>query len=106
MNNTTNNNADDALLAKLGIYTFTTANGVPMSAIVFGKGDAATVAFYDVRYNINGYGQFITEYYISTLLESAQDHVDRGLALDGGIPAWNIDAGAYAGVIAFLRTIA
>ncbi len=40
------------------------------------------------------------------VVESAQDHVDRGLALDGGIPAWDIDAGAYAGVIAFLRTIA
>lgn len=59
----------------------------PMRAVLK-EGDKPIVEFYDARYDHTPNGQFICEYYLSTLQES-----DRftGLNLNGGVPAWRID---------------
>jgi hypothetical protein len=46
------------------------------------------VEFYDKRYPHTEYGQFISRYYVSTILE----YDNQGLCLDGGIPEWSISA--------------
>ena len=45
------------------------------------------VEFYDKRYPHTPDGQFVSNYYLSTLLKRNDD---VGLCLDGGIPDWNI----------------
>lgn len=50
------------------------------------------VEFYDATYagdpRFGDLGQFVSRYYASTLREAA----DRGVLLDGGVPAWNASA--------------
>ena len=66
--------------------------------------DEAMVEFYDATYANNGrfgpHGQFVSRYYISTLLESP--HRGRGLGLCGHEPAWTIDAGTMETVYEFI----
>jgi len=45
------------------------------------------VEFYDMRYPQTPDGQFISSYYVSTLIEKD----DSGLDLHGGEPEWKID---------------
>lgn len=60
-----------------------------------------TVEFYDARYpNFGEHGQFVSDYYISTILE---DSDGNGLDLDGGIDEWTIPADSMAQVIDFLK---
>lgn len=49
------------------------------------------VEFYDTRYPHTRYGQFVSRYYLSTLLERTEN---KGLCLDGGIADWRIEAGS------------
>lgn len=49
------------------------------------------VEFYDTRYPHTEYGQFVSRYYLSTLLERTENKV---LNLDGGIPDWRIEPGS------------
>lgn len=44
------------------------------------------VEFYDARYNHTPFGQFVSRYYMDTLLKTKE-----GLNLDGGIPDWQVD---------------
>ena len=50
--------------------------------------------FYDATYagdeRFSPHGQFVSRYYVSTLMES--QHRGRGLDLCGYVPAWTIDA--------------
>lgn len=48
------------------------------------------VEFYDQRYMHTPLGQFVSRYYMSTLLEKKDQHV--GLDLDGGVPDWKVNA--------------
>ncbi len=57
------------------------------------------VEFYDARYACEQtqergaeYGQFVSRYYLSTLL---RDGPNTRLVLDGGVDAWTLDAVAY-----------
>lgn len=53
------------------------------------------VEFYDTRYPHTDCGQFVSSYYLSTILDGDQHFpVDelRGLQLDGGVPDWHISA--------------
>lgn len=75
------------------------------------------VEFYDVEHDHTRYsladhddavragapmlGQFVSRYYIETLLEGEQD---RGLCLHGGVPKWNISAECMNEIRAWLRT--
>jgi hypothetical protein len=52
------------------------------------KQDDSLVEFYDVRYPHTEFGQFVSRYYVSTILERERN----GLCLDGGVPDWSISA--------------
>lgn len=106
---------------------FTTANGVPLRARIVRRGttygrtggkvaEADMVFFFDARYDhapmvntIEGgfddtggerNGQFVSSYYVDTLLESGLR--GGGLALDSGFAEWSIDANSYRDVHAWM----
>jgi len=60
------------------------------------------IEFYDVRYahdhDVDGtvLGQFVSRYYLTTLLGAAIGN--RGIQLNGGIPEWNIAANAITAI--------
>lgn len=68
--------------------------------------DEPMVEFYDADYDFdrddegNVLGQFVTRYYLKTLLDKAPG---TGLCLDGGVPVWSIDARAFAAVAGILQ---
>jgi hypothetical protein len=64
--------------------------------------DVPLVEFYDCRYEHTPLGQFVSRYYLTTLL---QRYPLQGLCLDGGIPAWNIDGKAMDRIVAWLKTL-
>jgi hypothetical protein len=64
---------------------------------------APMVEFYDSRYNdsdFDGRGQFVSRYYISTLVTS---QYPNGLCLDGGIPAWSVSADGMKQVLEYIQ---
>jgi hypothetical protein len=62
--------------------------------------DKPIVEFYDRRYPHTEFGQFVSRYYVSTLLEDPTG----GLCLDGGNPnSWTVSADDMALVRAYLR---
>lgn len=58
------------------------------------------VEFYDNRYPHTQYGQFVSRYYLNTLLEHQEN---RGLCLDGGVRDWRIEAEPMDTVIDWLK---
>ena len=68
--------------------------------------DEAMVEFYDATYADNGrfgpHGQFVSRYYVGTLMESRPQLEARGLGLCGYEPAWDIDAGTMETVYQFI----
>lgn len=79
---------------------------VPFTVRIVQKGDAyganlclqydqeePVVEFYDARHKdrFTCYGQFISRYYVSTLLKPRSED-DCGLDLYGGVRAWQIDS--------------
>lgn len=50
------------------------------------KGERPLVEFYDTRHEHTDLGQFVTRYFLGTLIDG-----DGGLNLDGGVPSWNIN---------------
>ena len=67
---------------------------------------APMVEFYDSRYPHTQYGQFVSRYYISTIL--SQDkygyyQYPNGLCLDGRVPAWQVSAEDMVEVVSFLQ---
>ena len=66
---------------------------------------APMVEFYDVRYRHTPYGQFVSRYYISTILsqDSRGGEYSNGLCLDGRVPAWHVSAEDMQQVITFLK---
>jgi len=66
---------------------------------------APMVEFYDVRYLHTQYGQFVSRYYISTILsqDSRGGEYSNGLCLDGRVPAWHVSAEDMAQVVTFLK---
>lgn len=68
--------------------------------------DEPLVEFYDSRTpmpNDKGRGQFVSRYYLSTLLES---NLERGLCLDTGAPHWSVSPKGCRAVKEFLRDLA
>jgi len=59
------------------------------------------VEFYDMRYPHTQFGQFISSYYICTLLQS--DKLGCGLNLHGGVPEWSISAKDMVAVKSFIQ---
>lgn len=60
------------------------------------------IEFYDGRYPHTPRGQFVSRYYLETLLESVQKG-NRGLCLDGGVAAWALNPGELAGAVQWAR---
>lgn len=52
------------------------------------------VEFYDARYvkNFESLGQFVSRYYLSTLINDKDNLICYGLNLHGGIPDWKINS--------------
>lgn len=75
------------------------SNNIPFVARLVKKGNvlmggekhtaaAPIIEFYDNRYWFTQFGQFISSYYVGTLLQEPL----TGLALDGCVPEWFIDS--------------
>jgi hypothetical protein len=62
--------------------------------------DMPLVEFYDSRFAHTEYGQFVSRYYLDTII----DH-DDGLNLDAGVSAWTVPAEAMAEVVKTLKGI-
>jgi hypothetical protein len=60
---------------------------------------APLVEFYDNRYMHTPRGQFVSRYFVSTILERTH----AGLMLDGSVPAWTVSADDMRLVDAYLR---
>jgi len=73
----------------------------------YGRADCLTndgapmIEFYDPRYQHGPLGQFISRYYVSTILERDTG----GLALQGDVPEWSISAADMAEIRVWLRKI-
>ena len=71
----------------------------------YGRDDCLTnqgaplIEFYDPRYQHTPIGQFVSRYYVSTILERDTG----GLCLDGGVPDWYVNANDMAEIRAWLR---
>jgi hypothetical protein len=72
---------------KTGEYALTNSKSAPL------------VEFYDLDNDHTPHGQFVSRYYLSTLLERESG----GLCLDGGEPKWNVNANEMNEVRRFLR---
>lgn len=94
-----------------GPLSVTAANGVPFTVRLVRKGDHygldgclvhdeddPLVEFYDARYPHTEYGQFVSRYYLSTLL----DDPVWGLDLDGGVEDWTVDGDTMSTVYVWL----
>ena len=58
------------------------------------------VEFYDNRFPHTEFGQFISRYYIDTILNMKNN---EGLDLQGGVPDWKINATEMNSVVAWLK---
>jgi hypothetical protein len=63
--------------------------------------DEPLVEFYDARYPHTEFGQFVSRYHLSTILERD----NAGLCLDGGVPEWSVSANDMAAVRAWLAPL-
>ncbi len=61
------------------------------------------VEFYDTRHPETDLGQFVSRYYLSTLLERA---LTDGLCLQGGVPSWSVSGEAMHEVQRWLKAYA
>lgn len=75
--------------------------------------DEPMVEFYDSRYphvpvefdvDEPRRGQFVSRYYLSTLLDDARTHIG-GIALDGGVPAWTLDKASFHLALAYAQGV-
>ena len=71
----------------------------------YGRADCLTndgapmIEFYDPRYQHGPLGQFVSRYYVSTILERDTG----GLALQGDVPEWTVSAHDMAEIRVWLR---
>jgi hypothetical protein len=69
--------------------------------------DKPLVEFYDARYPHTEYGQFVSRYYVETILgDDGYGPKSGGLSLDGGIPEWTVSAKDMDIVRNFLKEVA
>jgi len=69
-------------------------------------GDRPLVEFYDTRYMHTEFGQFVSRYYVETILsEKGNGPKNCGLNLHGGVPEWTVSAEDMDTVRGWLKTI-
>ena len=73
----------------------TNFNGVAFNVTLRTEGKHPCLFFYDDRFHGSGpssswweFGQFVTSYRVSTLVEDGRILLERGLCLMGGTPEW------------------
>jgi hypothetical protein len=67
-------------------------------------GDRPLVEFYDARYPHTEFGQFVSRYYVETILsDKGNGSKNTGLNLDGGVPEWTVSANDMVTVRNFLK---
>jgi hypothetical protein len=71
------------------------------------KQEKPLVEFYDARYPHTEFGQFVSRYYVETILgEDGYGSKEGGLSLHGGIPEWTVSAKDMDIVRNFLKGVA
>jgi hypothetical protein len=70
------------------------------------EGDKPLVEFYDTRYLHTEFGQFVSRYYVETILsDDGYGPKDCGLILHGGVPEWTLSAKDMDTVRNFLKEV-
>ena len=70
------------------------------------EGDKPLVEFYDTRYPHTEFGQFVSRYYVETILnDDGYGPKDCGLILHGGVPEWTLSAKDMDTVRNFLKEV-
>lgn len=65
--------------------------------------DDPLIEFYDAKSDFTAYGQFVSRYSCSTLLEGRRDPLSTaGLNLHGGVDRWQVSADGVRKVVAWL----
>lgn len=62
------------------------------------KGERPLVEFYDTRHEHTDLGQFVTRYFLGTLIDG-----EGGLNLQGGVPTWSINEPCMNRIRGWLR---
>jgi hypothetical protein len=70
--------------------------------VVRKEGDRPLVEFYDCRFEHTPYGQFVSRYFLDTVIGHTPG---AGLCLDGGVPSWSIGDKAMDRIVAWLKTL-
>jgi hypothetical protein len=98
----------------IAILDLVARNGIPFRVVFYHPGESGPypaaadpehpiVEFYVRRFPHTDHGQFVSRYYADTILRRGSFPMGPGpLNLDGGIPAWNIDADSMVLVRDFL----
>jgi hypothetical protein len=74
--------------------------------VLINDSDKPLVEFYDARYPHTEFGQFVSRYYVSTILGTdGYGRAEGGLSLHGGIPEWTVSAEDMATVRNFLKEV-
>ena len=90
-------------------FLFTSETGIAFRAIYQQQTDTSgysgsLIRFYDTGFPVERYGQYVSGYYVSTLLDDYGSLCERGLCLDGGVSAWSIDPASMRSVLDWLKT--
>ena len=86
-------------LSRFNVRVVRTGDAYGLNDCLINDG-APLVEFYDNRHMHTPRGQFVSRYFVSTILERADG---LGLMLDGGVPAWTVSADDMRLVAAYLR---
>lgn len=88
---------------------FTSQSGVAFRAIYVQQTSdpgfaGSLVRFFDTRFPVEQCGQYVSSYYVSTLLDDYAALCERGLCLDGRVSNWSIDPASMRSVLDWLST--
>ena len=108
-------NSTQTPTTSIGRLDVTAANGVRFRAVCIPAGtqrpnhprvlpyDEVVVEFYDRRHDFTPDGQFVSDYFVSTLRAGYPRIQKSGLDLHSGVPSWTIDGATMARVISWLE---
>ncbi len=90
-------------------FLFTSGTGVAFRAIYLQQTDtpgytSSLIRFYDTGFPVEQYGQYVSGYYVSTLLDDYGSLCERGLCLDGRVSTWSTDPASTRAVLDWLKT--
>ena len=90
------------ILDKFNVRMVFKGEGYGLNNVIIHDRETPLVEFYDNRYTrFNPYGQFVSRYYVSTLLERK----NGALALDLGVPEWTVTADEMTAVRKYIKLL-